>query len=172
MRRFVSSSGSDTLNVVASDHRPFTIKQKAMGKDDFTKIPHGLPGVQDRMSVIWEKGVVCVAPLFPPASQTFFPNLISETSAPGRGGSPDPVRCCLYPHGLCWCDLQIGGKMDENRFVAVTSSNAAKIYNLYPRKGRIIPGADADVVVWDPEGSKYATRSVRPSIDWRLVPPL
>lgn len=55
---------SDTLNVVTSDHRPFTIKQRAMGKDDFTKIPHGLPGIQDRMSVIWEKGVVCEVLLF------------------------------------------------------------------------------------------------------------
>lgn len=49
---------SDTINVVASDHRPFTIKQKAVGKEDFTKIPHGVTGVQDRMTVIWEKGVV------------------------------------------------------------------------------------------------------------------
>lgn len=70
MRPFVSFSRSDTLNVVASDHRPFTIKQKAMGKDDFTKIPHGLPGIQDRMSVIWEKGVVCVVLLCPAVNGT------------------------------------------------------------------------------------------------------
>lgn len=68
---------SDTLNVVGSDHRPFTVKQKAMGKDDFTKIPHGLPGVQDRMSVIWEKGVVCVALLFLCGCQRTFTNRIS-----------------------------------------------------------------------------------------------
>ncbi|MBV99058.1 Dihydropyrimidinase-related protein 5, partial [Eschrichtius robustus] len=53
----MSLLANDTLNIVASDHRPFTTKQKAMGKEDFTKIPHGVSGVQDRMSVIWERGV-------------------------------------------------------------------------------------------------------------------
>lgn len=53
-----SSVSSDTLSVVASEHRPFSTKQRALGKEDFTKIPHGVAGVQDRMSVIWERGVV------------------------------------------------------------------------------------------------------------------
>lgn len=171
---------SDTLNVVASDHRPFTIKQRAMGKDDFTKIPHGLPGIQDRMSVIWEKGVVCVALLFLSGCQRASANRTSvwvcwlsiwtlkklnktQTAETQKHLPSGRLLPSDYKRNskLCLCyDPQIGGKMDENRFVAVTSSNAAKIYNLYPRKGRIIPGADADVVVWDPEGSKYETWSI------------
>lgn len=64
---------SDTLSVVASEHRPFSTKQRALGKEDFMKIPHGVAGVQDRMSVIWERGVVRVYPLcYTPVKQTSF----------------------------------------------------------------------------------------------------
>ena len=89
-----------TLQTTATDHCCFCEDQKAAGKDDFSKIPNGTAGIEDRLMVLWDSGVN-------------------------------------------------KGRLTENEFVSVTSTNTAKIFNLYPQKGSITEGADADIVIWD-----------------------
>ena len=93
------------LHTTATDHCTFCAEQKAAGRNDFTKIPNGCGGVEDRMAVIWDEGVN-------------------------------------------------SGKLTPSEFVRVTSANAAQIFNIYPRKGLVAAGSDADIVVWDPEGTR------------------
>jgi dihydropyrimidinase len=105
------------LQTIGTDHCPFyfdgsqpivyegreiAIPGKELGNDDFTKIPNGLPGIEDRLPVLWTTGVR-------------------------------------------------SGKITANQFVAYNSTNPAKIFGLYPRKGALLAGSDADVVIWDPE---------------------
>jgi dihydropyrimidinase len=95
-------AGND-LQVVSTDHCPFCFKeQKELGRDDFTKIPNGGPGVEHRMSLIYNGGVV-------------------------------------------------GGRVSLNRFVELTSTSAAKLFGLFPRKGTVAVGSDADIVIFDPD---------------------
>lgn len=96
---------SGVLQTTATDHCCFCADQKAAGRNDFTKIPNGTGGIEDRMSVLWHHGV----------------------------GT---------------------GRLTPSEFVRVTSTNAAQIFNIYPRKGSISVGADADLVVWDPKGTR------------------
>ncbi|MEM7723218.1 MAG: dihydropyrimidinase [Pseudomonadota bacterium] len=104
-----------SLQVVATDHAAFTDEQKQMGLNDFRTIPNGTGGLEERMAMLWTRGV--------------------ET-----------------------------GRLTPEEFVAVTSSNIAKILNIYPIKGALVPGADADVVVWDPGISKTVHVNTQKSI--------
>jgi len=113
--RLWEALGEGLIQTVGTDHCPFfydgatpilyegeeiAIPGKELGAGDFTKIPNGLPGVEDRLPVLWTEGV----------------------------GT---------------------GRLTPNQFVALTSTNPAKIFGLYPRKGALVPGADADIVIWD-----------------------
>ena len=89
-----------TLSVVSTDHCPFTTEQKALGRDDFSKIPNGGPGIENRLQLLWHHGVNA-------------------------------------------------GLLTPNHFVALTSTNPARIFGL-PKKGEIAPGKDADLLLWDP----------------------
>ena len=111
---------SGSLSCVATDHCAFTTQQKRNGIGDFTKIPNGTGGLEDRMPVLWTQGV----------------------------GT---------------------GRLTPNEFVAVTSTNIAKILNMYPRKGAVLVGSDADLVVWDPEAEKVISAGTQQSsIDYNV----
>ena len=104
-----------SLQVVATDHAAFSTEQKNMGRDNFTLIPNGTGGLEERLAVLWTEGVD-------------------------------------------------KGRLTPNEFVAVTSSNIAKILNIYPKKGALVPGADADIVVWDPSIHKTITATTHKSV--------
>ena len=124
-----------TIQVMATDHCPFfydgtqaityegqeiAIPGKELGKDDFTKIPNGLPGVGDRLMVLWTTGV----------------------------GS---------------------GRISPNRFVEMTSTNPAKIFGMYPQKGTLLPGSDADIAIWDPKKEiQYGAAIAQHRTDYNL----
>lgn len=109
-----------TLSCVATDHCAFTSVQKRFGLGDFTKIPNGTGGLEDRMPMLWTAGVNT-------------------------------------------------GRITMNEFVAVTSTNIAKIMGMYPQKGAVLVGADADLVVWDPEATKTISAATQQSaIDYNV----
>jgi dihydropyrimidinase len=111
---------SGSLSVVATDHCAFTTQQKRFGVGDFTKIPNGTGGLEDRLPMLWTHGVVT-------------------------------------------------GRLTPNEFVAVTSTNIAKILNMYPKKGAVLVGADADLVVLDPAKTKTITAARQQSaIDYNV----
>ncbi len=141
-QRLWAGVASGTIQTIGTDHcaffydgsqpimyegQPVAIPGKELGKDDFTKIPNGLPCVGDRLPILWTYGVRA-------------------------------------------------GRISPNQFVTLTSTNPAKIFGLYPRKGALLPGSDADVVIWDPErklryGKAYSQHRTDYNLfeDWELI---
>ncbi len=111
-------AGSD-LQAVSTDHCPFCMKeQKELGRGDFSKIPNGAPGIETRMSLVFDGGVRA-------------------------------------------------GKIGLNRFVELTSTSPAKIFGLFPRKGTVAPGSDADLVVFDPnKKQKLSAKTLHMKVDY------
>ncbi|MGB7876537.1 MAG: dihydropyrimidinase [Anaerolineales bacterium] len=110
----------DGTKPIEYEGEQIAIPGKELGENDFTKIPNGLPGVGDRLPIMWTYGVRA-------------------------------------------------GKMTPNQFVALNATNPAKIFGLYPRKGALLPGSDADIVIWDPEKKvKYGVAHARHRTDYNL----
>jgi dihydropyrimidinase len=106
------------LQAISTDHCPFCMKEKALGEHDFSKIPNGAPGIETRMSLVYDGGVRT-------------------------------------------------GKISLNRFVELTSTSPAKIFGLFPRKGTIAPGSDADIVIFDPEKTqKLSYKTLHMNVDY------
>jgi len=108
------------LQVVSTDHCPFCMNeppQKQLGKNDFSKIPNGAPGIETRLMLLWEG-----------------------------------VRA---------------GFIDVHKFVEITSTNPARMFGLWPRKGTVAVGSDGDLVIWDPEREvTLATKTLHMRVDY------
>jgi dihydropyrimidinase len=110
----------DGTQPIIYEGEPVKIAGKELGAEDFTKIPNGLPGVGDRLPVLWTEGV-------------------------GKG------------------------RLTAQQFVAMTSTMPARIFGMYPRKGTIQPGSDADLVLWDPEKTvEYGVKVAHHRTDYNL----
>jgi dihydropyrimidinase len=107
------------LQAISTDHCPFCMKeQKTLGQDDFSKIPNGAPGIETRMSLVYDGGVR-------------------------------------------------QGRIPLNRWVELTSTSPAKIFGLFPRKGTIAPGSDADIVIFNPDRTQtLSVKTLHMNVDY------
>jgi dihydropyrimidinase len=106
------------LQLVATDHCPFCLKDKDLGRQDFSKIPNGAPGIETRMSLMYDGGVRA-------------------------------------------------GRISLNRWVEITATAPAKIFGMFPQKGTIAPGSDADIVIFDPKAEVvFSHKTLHMNVDY------